>query len=188
MNWADYLILATLGLSVIIGLWRGLVSEAMALICWALAFWVAWMFGEKLASRFSGIDVPSVRLMLGYALCFITVLILGALASFLMRKLVASTGLSGTDRMLGMVFGLARGLLLVVLVVTLAGFTPFPADPWWQKSRLLPEFQRGAEWLSARLPESVSRYLDYRRALGLPEAPPAPPLQPAKPAGDKPST
>ena len=171
MNWADYFILGVLGLSVLIGLWRGLIAEVMALVCWAASFWVAWLFGDKLAAYFTSVEVPSVRLLLGYGLCFLAVLIAGALVSFLLRKLVAGSGLSGTDRLLGMFFGLGRGLLLVLIAVLLLGFTPLPRDPWWQQSQLLPGFRNGAEWLSAQLPESVVSHLDLRGLLPLPALP-----------------
>ena len=76
MNWADYTILAVLGLSVLMGLWRGFIGEGLALICWVLAFWAAWMFGPPLAEHFSAsISTPSVRVLLAYVLCFVTVLI-----------------------------------------------------------------------------------------------------------------
>ncbi|HOV58255.1 MAG TPA: CvpA family protein [Rhodanobacteraceae bacterium] len=185
MNWADYTILAVLALSVLIGLWRGLVSEVLAIACWVAAFWLAWLFGEPLAQRFSAVDVPSVRLLLGYGLCFLVVLIAGALLAFVLRKLVAGSGLSGTDRLLGMFFGLARGWLLVTLAVLLLGFTPLPRDPWWQASRLLPGFQLGAEWLSARLPESVKRHVDLRGVLPTPPA--SPTASPQAPAAPPPS-
>jgi membrane protein required for colicin V production len=119
------------------------------------------MLGPALAERFSAsISTPSVRVMLAYALCFVAVLIAGAIVTFLMRKLVQGSGLSGSDRLLGMVFGLARGLALVVLVVFLLGFTAFARDPWWSESRLLPSFETGARWLGARLPAEVARYLE----------------------------
>ncbi|WP_257389014.1 CvpA family protein [Tahibacter caeni] len=192
MNWADYCILGVLALSVVVGLWRGLVAEVMALACWAAAFWVAWLFGERLSALFTSVDVPSVRLMLGYGICFFGVLIAGALVAFLLRKLVAGSGLSGTDRLLGMVFGLARGLALVLLVVLLLGFTPFPRDPWWRESRLMPGFQNSAEWLAARLPQDVAKHLDYRGLLTLPalQGPPAAPNSPppAAAGADRPSS
>jgi len=165
MNFADYCIIGVLGLSVLMGLWRGFIGEVLALACWVVAFWVAWEFGPRLAAAFSGIDAPSVRLLLGYAICFIAVLIAGAIVSFLMRKLVAGSGLTGSDRLLGMVFGLMRGLVLVTLIVLLLGFTPLPRDPWWQHSQLLPTFQEGAHWVAARLPPEVTRYLDLRGLL-----------------------
>lgn len=180
MNWADYTILATLGLSVLMGLWRGFVVEVLALAVWACAFWAAWMLGPVLAESFSAsISTPSARILLGYALCFVAVLIAGAIVTFLMRKLVQGSGLSGSDRLLGMVFGLARGLALVVLVVLLLGFTPFAQDPWWSQSRLLPGFERSAHWVRERLPAEVARYLEPAGALIHPAEPDRTP--PAKP-------
>jgi len=184
MNWADYTILAVLGLSVLMGLWRGFIGEVLALVCWVLAFWVAWMFGPPLAERFSAsISTPSVRVLLAYVLCFVTVLIAGAIVTFLVRKLVEGSGLSGSDRLLGMVFGLVRGLALVTLVVLLMGFTPFRRDPWWNESRLLPNFELGARWIGDRLPVEVAKYIEPAQALVKPVLP-----QPAKPAAPKPSS
>lgn len=165
MNWADYCIIVALGLSVLMGLWRGFVGEVLALLGWVLAFWVAWSFGDKLAAKLTAVEVPSLRLLLGYAICFIGVLIAGGIVGFLMRKLVAGSGLSGSDRMLGMVFGLVRGLAVVTLAVLLLGFTPLPRDPWWHRSQLLPGFQNYAQWLSTRLPPEVTKYLDLRGLL-----------------------
>ncbi len=177
MNWADYCIITALALSVLIGLWRGFIAEVLAIACWALAVWVAYAFGAELAEKFAGsVALPSARLLIAYSICFLSVLILGALVSFFMRKLVAGSGLSGSDRLLGMVFGLARGLVLVTLMVLLLGFTPFPRDPWWHASVLLPGFQTSAEWLCARLPAGVAKYLDLRGVLSAPatlDKPPA---------------
>ncbi len=168
MNWADYVILGALGLSVLMGLWRGFVGEVLALAVWGLAVWVAWTLGPQVAAALTAVSLPSARIVLGYALCFIAVLIAGAIIGFLMRKLVAGSGLSGTDRLLGAVFGLARGLALVTLVVLLLGFTPFPRDPWWHESRLLPSFQQGAQWAATHMPAEVTKYLDLRGLLPLP--------------------
>lgn len=186
MNWADYVIVAALGLSVLMGVWRGFVGEVLALAVWAVAIWVAWHFGPQVATAFTAIELPSARILLGYALCFVAVLIAGAIVGFLMRKLVAGSGLSGTDRLLGAVFGLARGLVLVILVVLLLGFTPFPRDPWWHGSLLLPNFQQAAQQVSAHLPAEVVPYLDLRGLLArpAPSAPavPQPSAEPRKPA------
>lgn len=169
MNWADYVILGALGLSVLMGLWRGFVGEVLALAVWAVAAWVAWTLGPRIAVSLTAVSLPSARIVLGYALCFVTVLIAGAIVGFLMRKLVAGSGLSGTDRLLGAVFGFARGLALVTLVVLLLGFTPFPRDPWWHESRLLPSFQQGARQAASHMPAEVTKYLDLRGLLPLPE-------------------
>ena len=175
MNWFDYAIVGVLGLSVLIGLWRGFIGEVLALLCWILAFWVAWTFGPALAEQFSGsISVPSVRVMLAYALCFIAVLIAGAILGFVLRKLVSGSGLSGTDRLLGMVFGLARGAVLVVLVVLMMKFTAVVRDDWWQNSRLLPTFDAGARWVTSRLPANIARYLEPAESIRVPELPQPP--------------
>ena len=71
MNWADYCIIGILALSVLMGLWRGFIGEVLALACWVVAFWVAWVFGPRLAESFTAIDAPSVRLLLGYGICLL---------------------------------------------------------------------------------------------------------------------
>ena len=160
MNWADIAILAVLGLSMLMGLWRGLISEVLALVIWFCAFWFAWLLGPALALRLAEhVPTPSVRIMLAYVLCFIAVLMVGAIVAYILRKLIAGSGLSGSDRLLGMVFGLVRGLALEVLVEFVLG-AMFRQDTWWKESRLLPTFQRGADWLAAHLPPEVAHYLD----------------------------
>lgn len=179
MNWTDYIILAVLGLSVLIGLWRGLISEVLALAVWVAAFWVSWTFGPAVSAHFEHtIELPSARLIVGYGLCFIAVLILGALLRLAIGQLVESTGLSGTDRLLGMIFGFARGVLLVTLMVFLLGFTAFTRDPWWRESVLLPQFQGMAAWLGERVPQNVRRYL-YPAASMLDRLPTVPGASPA---------
>ena len=172
MNWADYVIVAALALSVLMGLWRGFIGEVLALAVWVVALWVAWTLGPQVAGALSAVSLPSARIVLGSALCFVAVLIAGAIVGFVLRKLIAGSGLSGTDRLLGAVFGLARGLALVTLVVLLLGFTPFPRDPWWHQSRLLPSFQQAAQWASAHMPAEATKYLDLRGLL--PQALPSP--------------
>jgi membrane protein required for colicin V production len=176
MNWTDYIIIGIIALSVLIGLWRGLISEVLALAIWIVAFWFAWTFGPTVAAHFDPmIKLPSVRIIVGYGLCFVVVLILGALVRFAISRLVESTGLSGTDRLLGTVFGFLRGVLLVALLVFLVGFTAFTRDPWWRESMLLPQFQRVASWLEQRVPADVREHIHPDAVLDhLPSLPPAP--------------
>lgn len=177
MTAVDIAILAALGLSVLVGLWRGFLAEVLAILVWILAAWAAWSFGPAIAVQLEGrIDTPSVRLLLACAGCFVVVLAAGALVSFLLRKLVAGSGLSGSDRLLGMVFGLVRGLALVTLAVLLLGFTPFRTDPWWQESRLLPGFSQSADWLGERLSPALAEHLHPARL-----APPGGMVQPVAP-------
>lgn len=160
MNDADYIILAVLGLSVLFGLLRGFVAEVISLVCWVAAFWVAWLFGQQVADWYGQwLHDPVARIVAGYMTCFLAVLAAGSLIGWGLRKLIRSGGLSGGDRFLGMLFGFARGLLLVIVVVWMLAFTPASAEPWWRQSSLLPQFAHGAGWLSDHLPPDVAQYM-----------------------------
>lgn len=162
LTWVDIALLAILGMSALVGLWRGFVVEVMSLAVWVAAFWVAFAFGDDVAVMFEGsVESPSARLFLGYAMLFVGALIVGGLATWLMGKLVQSTGLSGTDRILGLGFGLLRGAALCCVLVLLMGFTPMPQDAWWRTSRVLPTFQVGAEWMRAWLPATVAERVQF---------------------------
>jgi membrane protein required for colicin V production len=126
-------------LSAVIGLVRGLVKEILSLVAWALAFVAAIYFSPQVAEQLpSGWGSESVRLIIGFAGLFVGTLIAAALVQWLIAKLITSTGLSGTDRFLGFLFGSARGLL--VTVVILMGAREVVAEKsWWQESVLQEE-------------------------------------------------
>lgn len=167
MNTADLVIAAIVAISVVIGLVRGFVVEVLSLLVWIAAVVLAMALGPQVSEWFGGsIELPSLRVALGYASVFIAVLVAGAIVVYLMRKLVQGTGLSGTDRMLGMLFGFARGAVVVVVLVLLLGFTPLPRDPWWRESRALPVFQSLAQAMAGWLPESLAAYVEYGLAAG----------------------
>ena len=156
MNWADYFIIGLIVLSMLVSLWRGFIKEALSLATWIVAFLVALNFSDVLAQRLTPwVELPSARAVAAFAGLFLIVLILGALVNFLIGQLVSKTGLAGTDRILGTVFGVARGVIIVAVVVMLAGVTPLPRDPWWQASQLMPHFERLALWLADHLPAEV---------------------------------
>ena len=183
MNAADLAIIAAVLLSVLIGLWRGLVVEVMSLVVWVAAVIAARLFGEAVGELFSRvIEVPSARVFVGYGLVFLVSMLVGAIIIWLLRKAVETTGLTGTDRMFGMLFGLVRGVVVVSLAVLMAGFTPLPRDTWWQESRgvalILPLSLQLAGWL----PESVTGKLDFHpgdKPAPAPTSPPSPSTQPA---------
>ena len=161
MNTADIAIAVIISISVLIGLVRGFVVEVLSLAVWAAAVILAMLLGDEVAGLFEGsISLPSARYALGYLSVFIGVLLVGAVFVYLMRKIVQGTGLSGTDRMLGMVFGLARGAVIVVILAMMLALTPLSRDPWWRESRALPAFQRLAELMATWLPEPVAKYFE----------------------------
>ena len=160
MNWADWAIIGIFSLSCLIGLIRGFVREALSLIIWVAAVLVAKVFGGQLEILLvDQIESPSVRLMTAYAVLFIATLLLGAMLSYLIGALVRATGLSGTDRLLGMVFGAARAFIIVMaLLILLPGFVPVNDDEWWQYSQLIPHFLACEEWVRTAY-EQVSQWL-----------------------------
>jgi membrane protein required for colicin V production len=162
MDWPDYLIFAVIGISALVGALRGFVKEAFSLAVWAAAFLAAFTFSAPVADWLQdSISLPSARSALAFAGVFVVVLLVGGLLTYLVGKLVEKTGLSGTDRLLGGVFGLLRGLVLVVALVLVAGLTPVPRDPWWQASRSIQSLLPLATWASGFLPESITEHLDF---------------------------
>ena len=143
MTWVDLLILGLIGLSMTISLFRGFVKEAFSLATWIIGIWVALVFADELAALVEPwIPMPSVRVIGSFAILFLVVLILGAWVNYLVSQLVKKTGLSGTDRMLGTIFGIARGIVIVAILVLVAGLTVLPQDGWWQQSMFMPHFEQ----------------------------------------------
>lgn len=162
MNWADYLILVLITLSALIGLWRGLLREVISLATWAAAIAIAFLFAEDGAAHLIPyIDIPSLRIAAAFSGLFLATLLLGGLVGILASQLVQYTGLTGTDRVLGMAFGLARGAAVVALLVLAAGLTPLPKDPWWQQALLLRHFQETAVWLRNFLPPEAAQHFRF---------------------------
>lgn len=145
---ADIAIVAIVAISGLISLVRGFVKEAMSLVIWVAAFAVAMTFKEMVADRLVNfIALASMRQLAAWAGLFVGTLLLGAMVNFLLGKLVSSTGLSGTDRTLGLVFGVFRGLLVVLaIVIILPKAVPVDQDPWWIASSLIPLFQDFEVW------------------------------------------
>ena len=145
---ADWGIVGIISISGLISLVRGFVKEAMSLVIWIAAFAVAMNFKEPAADLLVNfIALASIRRLAAWGGLFVGTLLLGAIVNFLLGKLVSSTGLSGTDRTLGLVFGVFRGLLIVLaLVIILPQAVPVDQDLWWLASSLIPLFQGFEAW------------------------------------------
>ncbi len=150
MNWADWAIIGILVLSSTIGLVRGLLKEAFALAVWVAAIIVAKTFNEELTFLLVNvISTPSLRELVAFAILFVLTLLVGAMLSYLLGALVKMTGLSGTDRLLGMLFGVARGFIIVMLIIVfLPSLLPVDQDPWWQESMLVTHLLSFENWAS----------------------------------------
>jgi membrane protein required for colicin V production len=162
MIWIDYTIIGLILISSVIGLLRGLIREAFSLVIWVVAIWIGLTFSREFSSFLEGmISYPSARIAAAFAVLFFITLILGALISYLLGELVKKTGLTGSDRFAGMIFGIARGLVVVAIIIMLAGLTPLPEDSWWKESALIPPFQALAVWLREHIPSGMAGYVNY---------------------------
>ncbi|MBL1277554.1 MAG: CvpA family protein [Ectothiorhodospiraceae bacterium] len=148
MIWVDIVIPGIIAISALFSLLRGFVREALSLLGWMAAFWVALTFAKDFAELLlTGISAPSIRVVVSFTILFVVTLVITALLNRLAGSLVTRTGLSGTDRMIGMIFGIARGVVVVSVLVLLAGMTTLAQDPWWQQSVLIDTFHKFAMWL-----------------------------------------
>jgi membrane protein required for colicin V production len=147
MNWFDFTILGIIVFSAVISVVRGFVKEAISLLVWLSAFFIASQFYLNLAQFLTQINDTMIRNGVAVAILFIGTLIAGALINYVVSQLVKATGLSGTDRVLGAVFGALRGVLVVsATLFFLDTFTPADSSIWWTQSVLVPEFAFIIEW------------------------------------------
>lgn len=162
MIWIDIAIIAVVILSAVIGFFRGFLREALGLASWILAFYLAFKLATPLASHLrQWIDIHSARLAIAFAIVFLAVLIVGAIINYLLGRLVSSTGLAGTDRVLGIVFGSVRGAAVLIVLVLLAGATSLPRDAWWQHSVFIGQLESGALWVRGYLPRDIANAIRY---------------------------
>jgi membrane protein required for colicin V production len=162
MHWIDIAILLIIAISALISLVRGFIREALSLAGWIIAIWVALNFSSNLADLLGKfITVPSLRIIIAFTVLFVTTLLVAAMVNHLMVQLIKKTGLTGTDRMIGIIFGAVRGGVVVGILVLLAGLTTFPQDPSWQESKLVGHFQKLAVWMGHSLSPDVTANLRH---------------------------
>lgn len=158
----DWLLLAVILASALLGLFRGFIGVLASLAAWVLAAWAAFRFGAQVALVLAGGGQPTAgQLFAGYGLSFLCVLLFVGIVGWLVRKLVHAVGLSGMDRALGFVFGVLRGGFVACLLVLLMGFTPLPREPGWRQSQVVPVLLPGAQWMSGWLPEWAAQQVDF---------------------------
>lgn len=148
MNAADWAIIGVIGISAVLSVVRGFVREAFSLASWVLALVVSLVFYPSFAQLLTPhIELPSLRVVSAFAGLFVVTLIVGSLLGSLVAHLFKASGLGGLDRVLGMAFGVARGLVLVMtLLILVPPVLPVKQDPWWQQSKIIPHLLLMEGW------------------------------------------
>lgn len=158
----DYIALGIVGISLLFGLWRGVVGEIIALVAWGLAIFAAIQFGGQLGQlAFTGLHDPAVRMLAGCILVFVLVLVVMALVRMLVSQMVKALGLSVSDRILGMVFGLVRGLLVCMVLVALGGMTSAPQQAWWSQATLAKPLETAVLVAKQWLPDDLAKRIRF---------------------------
>jgi membrane protein required for colicin V production len=157
----DYAVMAVIALSALRGMWRGLVAEAFGLVGWIVAIFIG--------GRFVGVVVPYIpstwpggtltQWLVAFLIVVGAVLMLSSVLSLLLTRITEVTGLRGVDRSLGLLFGLVRGAILVVVLVALAGLTELPKMDFWRNALLRPMAEQGVRELKPLLPDTLAAYV-----------------------------
>ena len=162
MTLFDLAVIAIVGLSVLLSVIRGLVREVLALAAWVVAFFAANLLAGTVARQLpESLPSEEIRLLAGFLCVFLGVLIAMSLLAMLASKLVKSAGLGLEDRLLGGVFGLARGLLVVMIVVLLAGLTSLPRQAVWRNAVLSDPLVGLAGQVKPWLPADMAQRIRY---------------------------
>ena len=160
LGWVDIALLSVFGLSVLIGLWRGFVFEIVSLLGWVVAFVIANAFGPLLADYLPLADPGSpLRLWAAYVLVFVLVLLTCTLLARMLRALISATPLSFVDRLLGGIFGMARGAMILVVVAMLVSLSPWAASTTWKSSHGALWLGLALEGLKPVLPQSLNVHI-----------------------------
>jgi membrane protein required for colicin V production len=157
----DYAALAVIALSALRGAWRGLLSEVFGLIGWIAAFFIACRYVDRLVPYIPA-DWPGGALtqwLLAFAGIAVGVVLVAGIGSAVIGRLVAASGLDGVDRSLGLMFGIVRGVLLVLVLVALAGLTELPKQEFWRHALLRPYAEQGVRTLKPLLPKALAEYV-----------------------------
>ena len=156
----DWVLLTLLLLSVLLGLWRGLMFEVLSVAGWVAAFVVAQAFADDVVPWLPIDRVsPPLQIAIGFALVFIVVAFIGGLVAWGVQKLVASVGLRPVDRVLGGAFGLARGLVILLAVALVITMTQLQSAAWWRSSSTADVLTATLHNIKPLLPDPVARHI-----------------------------
>lgn len=159
----DYLIIAVLLVSMIVGFFRGFFPELVSIATWIVAVFAAMNFSGMVEPYLQGkLGSVVIELWASRLIMFVAALILGGLLGQLVSLLIDKSGLSGTDRMLGLLFGIVRGAVILGVLAIFGQLLGFQKEPWWPESQLIPMTERVGDALRVMVPDSVNDFLDNK--------------------------
>jgi membrane protein required for colicin V production len=161
MTWLDYTVIGVLLVSIAWGAWRGLVHEVLSLTGWIMAFLAGNLFAAPLAEMLPAAMRPELRVVVAFVLLFVGTLVLAALLAALFTKFIKVSVLHSLNRWLGGLFGLLRGLLIVVVLAMVAGLTSLPRKPVWTDSASGYSLAQTVVQLKPWLPPAFAQRLRY---------------------------
>lgn len=163
MTGFDYVVIGIVSLSLLFGLWRGVVGEVIALVAWVMAIFAAVEFGSSAGqlAMFSGLTDPALRTLAGCVLIFVGVLVAMSLVRMAVRSMVKALGLTVSDRILGMVFGVVRGVLVCMVLVGLGGMTSAPSQPWWRGATMAAPLETVVLAAKPWLPDDLAKRIRF---------------------------
>ena len=161
MTGFDFAVIAILLVSLLFGLWRGLVYEVLSLAGWPVAFLLSRLFAGDVAPMMPGAQ-ETMRVTLAYAVVFVAALIVWGALAWLLSRLVKAVGLGWLDRVLGGLFGVLRGGLVILVLVWLAGMTAVPDQPFWRDAQTSKTAEDVALLTKVWLPDNIAQRVRYR--------------------------
>jgi len=161
MTWFDFAFAGVLAASIAWGVWRGLVREMLSLAGWVIAFLAANLFAGPLSENLPSSMQPELRLLFAWLAIFAVVALAAGLAALLLGRMIKAIGLATTDRWMGALFGLARGLLIMLAFALLVGLTRFSAAAAWKDSIFGPPLANTVVQLKPWLPPTLAQRLRY---------------------------
>lgn len=162
MTGFDYIVLAIIGIAVIVSLMRGAVKEMLAIVAWLAAFYVAKTYSSMLAVLLPQ-DIPTeaLKTLIAFLILLVAVLFLSGLVVMAISSAVSKAGLGWLNRFGGMIFGFAKGLLIVCVLVMLAGLTSLPKEKVWTDALLSAPLETLVESIVPWLPESIAKHVKF---------------------------
>ena len=162
MTTFDYVVIGIVTVSLLLGSWRGVVGELVALAAWGIGIFAGLEHGAAAGQAiYAGVSDPTMRLLAGCVTVFVGVLLAMSLIGMVVRSMVKALGLTLSDRLLGAVFGFARGMLMIIVLVGLGGMTSAPKQEWWKSATFAAPLETAVMVTKPWLPDDLAKRIRF---------------------------